>query len=52
MISNKDDPLYRRLSPLALILAGALALAACNTAEGFGQDMQEGGEAIEEEAED
>ena len=35
------------LAPLAL-----LALAACNTVEGFGQDVQSGGAAIEDAAED
>lgn len=28
----------------------ALSLAACNTMEGFGQDVQKGGQEIEEEA--
>jgi len=38
---------------LALIsLLGALAVAGCNTAEGFGQDVENTGEAIEEEAEE
>ena len=35
------------LAPLAL-----LALAACNTVEGFGEDVQSGGAAIENSAED
>ena len=36
----------------ALVAAGTLALAAaaCNTAEGFGQDVESVGEEIEEEA--
>ncbi len=33
-------------------LLGALAVAGCNTAEGFGQDVENTGEAIEEEAEE
>lgn len=33
-----------------LVLAGTLA--ACNTAEGLGEDIEAAGEAIEEEAED
>lgn len=40
------------IAPVALLLAGGLALGACNTAEGFGEDMENTGEAIEEEAED
>lgn len=31
---------------------GLVALAACETVEGFGQDIQSGGEAIEEASED
>ncbi len=35
----------------ALILAGALAtLAGCNTVEGFGKDVERGGKAIKNEA--
>lgn len=43
----------RRVIP-ALLLAGcsALALSACNTVEGAGEDIQNAGEAIEESAED
>jgi predicted small secreted protein len=33
-------------------LAWPLALAACNTTEGFGRDVQSAGEAIEDTAED
>lgn len=32
-------------------LMGLLAVAGCNTAEGFGQDVENTGEAIEDEAE-
>lgn len=38
---------------LALIsMLAAVAVAGCNTAEGFGQDLENTGEAIEEEAQD
>ncbi|KAA5606294.1 entericidin A/B family lipoprotein [Roseospira marina] len=33
-------------------MLGVLAVAACNTAEGVGEDMQDAGEAIEDEAND
>ncbi|MDZ7714245.1 MAG: entericidin A/B family lipoprotein [Rhodovibrio sp.] len=36
----------------AALLTALLALGACNTMEGFGQDMKNTGEAIEKEAED
>jgi len=36
----------------ALSLLGLLAVAGCNTAEGFGQDLENTGEAIEDEAEE
>lgn len=39
------------LAALALILAGG-ALTACNTVRGAGQDIEAGGEAIEDAAED
>ena len=35
-----------------MLLAGLLALSACETFEGFGRDMQDAGEAIEDEAEE
>jgi predicted small secreted protein len=35
-----------------MLLAGLLALSACNTFEGLGQDVQDAGEAIEDEAQD
>ncbi|RDD60298.1 entericidin A/B family lipoprotein [Ferruginivarius sediminum] len=38
---------------LALIsIFGLLAVAGCNTAEGFGRDVESAGQAIEEEAEE
>jgi predicted small secreted protein len=36
---------------LALVLMGS-SVSACNTTEGFGEDMQSAGEAIEDTAED
>ena len=41
----------RWLLGLALMLA-SLSLAACNTMEGAGKDVQKGGQAIEEAAKD
>ncbi len=35
-----------------LAAAALLALAACNTAEGIGEDLESAGEAIDEEAEE
>ncbi|WP_084627775.1 entericidin A/B family lipoprotein [Elstera litoralis] len=35
---------------LATLLAGTALLAACNTVAGAGQDMQQGGKAIEKSA--
>jgi predicted small secreted protein len=35
-----------------LLLLAHFGLAACNTAEGFGEDVQSTGDAIEESAED
>ena len=37
---------------LALALAGTLAVSACNTMEGVGQDVKSGGAAIEDTAKD
>jgi predicted small secreted protein len=34
------------------LLVGMLALGACNTMGGFGKDMHDAGEAIEEKAEE
>lgn len=36
---------------LAMVLMGA-SVSACNTTEGFGEDMQSAGEAVEDTAED
>ncbi len=35
-----------------LAVAALLALTACNTAEGIGEDLESAGEAIDEEAEE
>lgn len=37
---------------LALALAGTLAVGACNTMEGVGQDVKAGGAAVEDTARD
>ena len=37
---------------VVLALAGALALGACNTMEGIGQDVSAGGSALEDTARD
>ncbi|WP_084536398.1 entericidin A/B family lipoprotein [Azospirillum halopraeferens] len=44
---------WEMLRPAVLIgalLSATALLGACNTMEGFGEDMQAGGQAIEEEA--
>lgn len=41
----------KMLALLTVLLAG-IGLSACNTVEGAGQDIQRGGEAIEEGAND
>jgi predicted small secreted protein len=38
--------------PLALLVALALALAACNTVRGVGQDMSAAGRALDETADE
>ncbi|HEV7368784.1 entericidin A/B family lipoprotein [Arenibaculum sp.] len=47
MLSNEAT----RLLAVAL-LGSTFFLGACNTMEGLGQDMQAGGESLEEEAEE
>jgi predicted small secreted protein len=42
----------RRLFLLILMSAGLTAVAACNTVEGVGEDMQAAGDAVEETAQD
>lgn len=53
--ANMEFLMTRKLtSPLIALAAlfGASALAACNTMEGVGQDVQSAGEAIEDTAEE
>lgn len=40
----------RKIIALPLIGLGLIALSACNTAEGFGEDVENTGEAIQKEA--
>lgn len=40
----------RKMIALPLVGLGLIALAACNTAEGFGEDVENTGEAIERTA--
>lgn len=53
-MQGKSEP--RQWAVLVMSVAAALAttisLAACNTTEGAGEDLEAAGEAIEEEAED
>ena len=42
----------KRLIPLILVALSAVALSACNTMAGFGQDVESVGESIEDEATD
>lgn len=39
-------------SLIAVILSGVLALAGCNTIKGAGQDIEAGGEKVQEAAQD
>ncbi len=39
-------------SVLGVLLASTFVLTGCNTAKGFGEDMQQGGEAIQKAAHD
>jgi len=48
---NNDSRLFRLLA-LLVCAAFPLALAACNTTEGVGEDVEAAGEAIDEAAED
>lgn len=41
-----------RILYLTLLFLLALAAAGCNTTEGFGQDVEEAGDAIEDTADD
>ncbi len=46
----KDE--LRKSASIGVLLSCGLGMAACNTIEGAGEDIQSAGEAIEEEAED
>jgi entericidin B len=54
MALRLEIQMFRKISALlftALLTAGAFGtLAACNTMEGVGQDIQQGGRAIKDEA--
>ena len=47
-----EKMLHPALRALMLTLLMALGLAGCNTIAGMGEDVEEAGESIEEEAED
>lgn len=40
----------KKITSIMLLLAFTLGLAGCNTFRGFGQDMQKGGEKIQDAA--
>lgn len=42
--------MWKRLMTLAAVLMLGVAIAGCNTMEGAGEDIEEGGEAIEDAA--
>ncbi|WP_409523672.1 entericidin A/B family lipoprotein [Nitrincola sp. MINF-07-Sa-05] len=44
--------LYSKLLMAIMVGLFALAVTGCNTVEGFGKDVQKGGEALEESAEE
>ena len=41
---------HSSLAALSLLAASALALSACNTVQGVGQDIQKGGQVLEDAA--
>lgn len=43
--------MYKHAMRIAALTATVLMLAACNTIEGMGEDIEQGGEEIEEAAE-
>lgn len=47
-----DHTLKLALRSFFLVLAIAGGLAGCNTMAGFGEDVEQAGESVEEEAED
>ena len=50
--ATPDKEKLVRILYLMLLFLVALAAAGCNTTEGFGQDVEAAGEAIEDTAED
>jgi predicted small secreted protein len=44
--------MLRRFTALTLLAVFAVVLVGCNTMEGMGEDIEAGGEAIEDAAED
>ena len=44
-------PKHLRVTALLVLLAPLWALAACNTVEGLGQDVEDAGEAVDQGAE-
>ena len=52
MLGNTRPHKGFSLGLVPLILAALFSLAACNTIEGMGKDMQDAGEAIEGEAQE
>ncbi|MGB3456628.1 MAG: entericidin A/B family lipoprotein [Litorimonas sp.] len=50
MKNSKDTLDKKGLGLAGLVLAATLSLAACNTVEGIGQDVESTGEAIEDAA--
>tara|TARA_R110002095_G_scaffold99608_1_gene87615 strand:- start:85 stop:318 length:234 start_codon:yes stop_codon:yes gene_type:complete len=49
--ANKMSDIMKKIFAIAMISGMGLGLAACETADGFGQDVEDAGEAIQEEAE-
>jgi len=37
----------KKIAVIVMLMAGVLALSACNTMKGLGQDIEKGGEAIQ-----
>jgi predicted small secreted protein len=52
VVSRDPFPEASMTRPLALLVALALALAACNTVRGVGQDMSAAGRALDETADE
>ncbi len=41
---------FKLLAVLGLVILGSASLAACNTVDGMGQDIERGGEAVQDAA--